>query len=105
MNLPPFYVGQKVVCIKDHTEGIVKKGQEYIIMDIVPGCCSVDAWWVDIGYKPSPKVLYLQCPICHQISQDHLQYLAFYLFAPIEEQKFSKVTYTEILEAVEMCNN
>jgi hypothetical protein len=105
MNIPPFYIGRKVVCIKDHSRGAVKKGQEYIIKDIIPGCCEEDSWWVDVGYKAPENLRFVTCPNCNNIGTKNIGYIAYYLFAPIEEQQFSKVTYTEILEAVEMCNN
>jgi hypothetical protein len=103
MKIPPFYIGQKVVCIQNHSQGLVKKGVEYTILDIQKGC-KHHSWIVDVDH---PKNLFGTggCAICGVDKTETAYYICHSLFAPIEEQKFSKVTYTQVLEEVEMCNN
>jgi hypothetical protein len=104
MNLSPFYIGQKVVCIKSHSLGLVEKGKEYVIKDIQNGLCSHYPWLVDVGQQRTSNLA--GCEICQKLDFGPTKdYVSHTLFTPIEEQQFSKVTYTEILEAVEMCNN
>lgn len=48
-NNPPFAIGQKVVCIKSHTQGLVRKGNTYVVQDIHVMPCG--CWNVNVGVK------------------------------------------------------
>lgn len=52
-NLPPFYVGQQVICVESHPElPIVRKGNQFTILGIKMGC---HGWVVDIGILSAKK--------------------------------------------------
>lgn len=65
IDIPPFYVGQEIVAIKDHPGlGLYKKGDEFIVNAIYKGCCE---WMIDIGI---PKMRLAKCFICNTIKED-----------------------------------
>lgn len=39
MSTPKFYVGQRVVAIENHPQGLFKEGDEFTVTSIVKGCC------------------------------------------------------------------
>lgn len=43
-------IGQYIVCIKDHSQGVIKKGQTFIVKDIrIKPCCRYSQ--LDIGFS------------------------------------------------------
>jgi hypothetical protein len=38
--IPPFYIGQEIIAIKNHSQGFFKKGDEFIVTGIIKTCCS-----------------------------------------------------------------
>lgn len=102
LNLPPFYVGQKVVCIQSHPMGFFKKGQEFTIIDARKMKCCAD-WVVDIGIHT--HYLEMDCSCCGA-TVDNISYYRSSRFAPIQESKFKAVTFEKICEEVELiCEN
>lgn len=59
IEIPPFYVGQEIVAIKDHSVKVFKKGEEYVVTGIEKGCC---VWLITIGIS-SDKSVY-SCKRC-----------------------------------------
>jgi hypothetical protein len=51
IEIPPFYLGQEVVANQNHSQGIFKKGDEFIISRILK--CGGD-WAVEIGVRHCP---------------------------------------------------
>lgn len=97
-NLPPFYIGQEVVCvdnktyIKVHfkTEDMLHIGETYIIRDIRKGCCE---WEIDIGILAKGKIA--RC-ICGKASPlNTYSWFKSSRFVPKQEQ-FQAITYSEI---------
>lgn len=76
--IPPFYVGQEVVAIKDHSQGAFKKGDEFKVSSIEIGCC---AWVVTVGIlsvKPGQI-----CMVCGHVRPARKESMfKAYLFAP-----------------------
>lgn len=93
MEFMPFYPGQRVVCIRDHSQGIIKKGEVYTVLEIFKSCCF---WSIDIGVVNSFGTN-VGCPLCnHEFpSLNHL--FAHVLFAAVEDH-FKAITYSKVLE-------
>ena len=83
-----FKVGQKVVCVKDHSMGIVKKGQIFKVWD-TEYCCMP---CIDIGIDINSEVLGTKCKYCGHISFKNM--LDSRLFAPLK----TDTCHNEILE-------
>lgn len=63
-----FKVGQRVVCIKSHSQGVVKKGNVYIVSSMDSCCTSVIC--VD-GYEPTIyNVKRTTCKSCKTLHKD-----------------------------------
>lgn len=93
-NTPPFYVGQRVVAITSHSQGVIKKGEEFIIRANKKfDCCGI--WCVDIGQQPTTVLLDCNCGQTHH--QDKVRWFGASLFVPIHEN-FQSITLEKILE-------
>lgn len=99
INLPPFYVGQKVVALVDftHPDVQLKKGNEYIVLELKQ--CSVCKRW-DIGFTPVIKGYengYWRC--CGKKDKVSGKYFmaSSEKFAPITEN-FQSISLTEVLK-------
>lgn len=91
INLSPFYVGQKVIAIRNHTDLLFKTGETFIIKDIKIFCCG----WVmniDILVFNSCKS---ECSKCKKV-RDGL-YFSCTSFAPVQEN-FQSISLEKILE-------
>lgn len=102
INLPPFYVGQRVVALVD---GFLKKGQVYTVKGCHKQCCH---WLVDVGLT-SPVTIDLYCcpgkpPL--RLVEGGLLCPESVCFAPIEST-FSAITLSEVIEIETplICNN
>jgi hypothetical protein len=78
-----FKIGQKVVCVKTHSQGIVKKGNFYTIYNINnPGCCG--KIFVDVGIKMDEDKT-LMCSTCRsEIHTKEIHWISSALFSPLE---------------------
>lgn len=45
----PFYVGQEVEAIKDHSQGAFKKGDRFIVDEVLKSTCKCGCWCVKVG--------------------------------------------------------
>ena len=94
-NIPPFYVGQKVVYV---TGLILPKNSIHVIRGMVRYCCG--CWIVDIGLKVS-EPFYVHCHLHGLLTKtprNGIMYAASTSFRPIQEQKFPLLTFTQIKE-------
>lgn len=99
IDLPPFYVGQRVVAISDHSQGAFKKGDEFTIGSIVKTCCK---WCVTIGIKANYTIR--QCSVCKQEYLAEQQWLFNAdMFVPLEEKEFKNITFEKLIEAEPIC--
>lgn len=97
-TFPPFYVGQRVVALYDFY--YIVKGQEYIVKAIQFGyhACYPE-WSVDVGIGHT-----VECYKCGEILKD--EFVRAVHFAPVDEMKeFKKITYSEVLEEVDIAEN
>lgn len=97
INLPPFYVGQRVVCVKDNSSKSIKKGQEFSVLGLNQFSCG--CWSIDIGIKSeSPRTGCGEHGL-HQTAKcnNGIKWFHVKLFAPIE-QTFQPITLEKVLE-------
>lgn len=100
INLPPFYVGQRVVCINDEIifaglpSAPIKNGTIYTVAGVLKVCCR---WHIDIGLYSGRS--HVRCPSCYgDILKPNMNYwLAAFRFAPIEEN-FQSISLEKVLE-------
>jgi len=93
-----FYIGQKVVAIRNHSIGKFKKGQEFIVLDIMKDCCGYS---IKI-YNDTIKTR-MYCPIHGKAKYTTIG--AYYLqtsFAPVQE--IGDMTYEDAIELVTESN-
>lgn len=89
-----FYIGQKIVAIKDHSQGIFKKGDEFVVLDIKK-CC--ENTLIEIGLEWGNRNTICFC------SKNHSgNWFADWMFAPIE---LSTTTFEDVIKQVEPCLN
>lgn len=89
-----FYIGQKIVAIKDQSQGIFKKGDEFTVLSIKK-CCKYTL--IDIGIKWG-----IQSTICNCGNDYHGNWFSDLSFAPIE---LSTTTFEDVIKQVEPCLN
>lgn len=94
-NLPPFYVGQKVVYIKTDTT--------YTVINMIQAHCG--CWAVDVGDKRHIGQLY--CPEHRDYYDDrsHIDWVKSSNLRPLQEQKFPLISMKKVLEEVEISSN
>jgi hypothetical protein len=96
-NIPPFYVGQEVICLIDAPDFGLKKGTEKIIMGIQKPCCS---WMVDVGLT-IPRGEVCVCVRCnHEMPESTIVWGAAECWKPKDQMKaasFTKVMETELV--------
>ena len=95
INFPPFYPGQRVVCIDDSRndpyEFPFKKGDELIALSCRRCTCGI--WMVDIGVQwPTGSSCH-----CGDITNGPIWWLYAARFVPIEE-KFESISLTKVYE-------
>lgn len=90
-KIPPFFVGQEVVCIKDHSRGVVKKGEEFKVLAIRKICCG---WFIDVGINV--EIIAWTCSVCGFRGFYNEYWLGTRLFAP--KDQFQPISFTRILE-------
>lgn len=93
-SISPFYVGQEVVCVKDYSTGIVKKGCKYLVYMVRIGC-SCGYWVVDVGITNGK--MFSHCPYCWEREYAPNALIAASLFAPITST-FQSITLEKVLE-------
>lgn len=95
-NYPPFFVGQEVVCVLDHSQGLFKKGQEFVVFGVMLGCCE---WEVNIGIKNRRSIGSITlCGCCGKSSYwtDDIWWLSSSCFAP--KDQFKAISFTKVME-------
>lgn len=58
IDIPPFYISQEIVAIRDHSQGAFKKGDEFKVTSIGKSCCT---WIITIGIKATGVPV---CTLC-----------------------------------------
>ena len=80
-----WYIGQKILCIKNHTANTIINGQEFIVLGILPPDCACNIYALDIGYSRDCSLMScLQCKSIQDYSKDNIHWFCETLFIPIE---------------------
>lgn len=97
INLPPFYVGQRVVAVKDNIDRLFKKGDCFTVTGIIKSVCKCNDWDVNVGISKVSNSL--ECTVCKTIWENTTKYawFSFRRFAPIEEN-FQSISLEKVLE-------
>lgn len=81
-----WYIGQEIVCIREHSKGVVKKGQIYVIQGLQISPCQCKIIYIDVGIIPASELC--RCIKCSYIWSDiYIWWLSENLFAPLEYDK------------------
>lgn len=85
-----FKVGQEVVCVKTHSQGVVKEGEIYVVKDMKIDCCKELSLDVGVSSKKIDAHLTIgqicRCADCgRQKVHDGIWWLAHDLFKPLDE--------------------
>lgn len=95
-NLPPFYVGQKVVCIKNHSSGVVLKDKTYTVTSVLKICCG---FRIGVGIEWNYGTKNVCCSSCTSIRPPDKEWmLSPCLFAPLQESVFPTLTLSRVIE-------
>lgn len=95
-NLPPFYIGQKVVCIQSHSQNLYVKGKEYEIKDIVKGC-SHYPFLLYLGIKKEGRIG-TKCPTCNNMLHSELFLADSLNFKPKSKATLPLISLSKVIE-------
>lgn len=102
INLPPFYVGQKVRCIKDTKH--YRKGEIYIIKE-VQKCLGCGIWIVGCIKHDIDATVHFH-PGCGSSLNPTIYWTALAKhFVSIENKEFEPVTYSKVIESISISIN
>ncbi len=82
-----WFIGQEIVCIKNHSALVVKEGDVLTIKSLTIGLCKCSHVWIDVGkYIPSTfDQSREKCLICGYIfNTDRTLWFIEKLFAPLD---------------------
>lgn len=96
-----FEVGRPVVCIKTHSQGVVKEGDTFTLLDMRPGYCKCEELLLCVGHKRRKPL-----GMCRKCGQQHIPegddfYLSSTLFAPMDDWHEAECAIAELLDEVE----
>jgi hypothetical protein len=98
-----FEVGMQVICIKNHSEKVVIKGQSFIISEIKnTECCGLTL--LDIGIRTELGYTLCSCGKISHVS-DCAYWIDALLFIPVQKDAFKSVSWEHIVEEIPVCAN
>ena|ERR1700741_4777634 len=112
-NLPPFYIGQKVIYIT----GInMPKGIIDIVIDIKKCPCKCDTHMILLSKNKYEEefldstIPLVECELCGNIVdvKDELEIMGYWLassFRSLQEQTFPLISYSKVLDKELVCAN
>lgn len=92
-----FYIGQKIVAIKDHSQGIFKKGDEFVVLGSKNICCGTI---INIGI--TTEYYHMLCDCNYRYENNGIHWCHDDMFAPIE---LSNTTFEDVIKQLEPCLN
>lgn len=97
LNLPPFYVGQKVVAIKDSQDGKAKRGIIYTVALCIQ--CKCGAWMVGIVELPAEydSSYHNRCLNLYEHTGIYCRFGESKYFAPVQEE-FQSISLEKVIE-------
>lgn len=94
-NLFPFYIGQKVVCLKDYSynnEGGFKKGEIKIVEELIKCSCNL----IGVKIRGIKYSLPTVCYDCHKNLNG--TFFDSEYFAPLQQKNFPLIKLSQIKE-------
>ena len=85
----------KVICVKTHSQGVVKRGVVYPVYAISECGCGIN---YDVGIKPKSFLRF--CSGCNKLYSGNIHWIASELFRPINDD-FVEETLEQIKEQIE----
>lgn len=104
MKYQRFYIGQKVVAVRNHSQGYFTKGQVFTVMAVKPKFCSCPGFLVDVGMTSTTCLT--ECATCSETSDNGGKFWFHEdCFAPVQELRppfmtFSKIKEVEVTEVL-----
>jgi hypothetical protein len=81
-----FEIGQKVMCVKSHSKGVVKEGEIYTVSDFKVDCCKNFVLDVGIRIRKHPADELVYCINCkHLMYDDGIWWIGYRLFKPLDD--------------------
>lgn len=82
-----WYIGQEIVCIQTHSQGVVKRGQTFVIRGLRPSTCKCKEVEIDVGVISPNGYRACRCYVCNNVF-DEPPYSTWWFsetrFAPLE---------------------
>jgi hypothetical protein len=91
-----WYIGQDIVCIKSHSQGVVKEDEVFVIKGLRTAPCNCGNIEINIGIISNGEVLH-ECGSCGAVTTryESSRFLSERIFAPLD-------TLTDISEIEEI---
>jgi len=96
-----FEIGQEVVCIKSHIDGITVKGKVYMIKDI--SSCRCGGVWLNLNISISADYTGVNCSDCKDYingGRDRIWWQGSSHFVPLQEWESAEMAVFELLDEV-----
>lgn len=86
-----WYIGQDIVCVKSHSQDVVKEGDIHVVHGLKQGCCAI---YIDVGISIKSK--FIRCICGSMVVSNGIHWIGETLFAPLD----SLVSLEEIEEVL-----
>lgn len=98
-----WYIGQRIVAVVNHSQGVFKKGDEFVLRNISNGLCPCAGLLLDIGVTEYRG--FDRCAFCgiRRAAKDAAWWFSEKCFAPIQSrpEELSETTYEDIMTEIE----
>lgn len=94
-----FYIGQKIVAIRNHSQGVFKEGDEFTVLNVMEAYCKCTAQLVDIGFSLQGRLYCNKCRLDGGYSNIH--FFGSENFAPLENYSNSFSIAMELVQEME----
>jgi len=97
-----FYVGQRIVAVKSHSQGVFKKGDEFILKAITQRPCGCSGLYLDIGIRSGRRIG--ACNKCGNVYESMEWWFCESSFSPLDytEEEINEVNINELIEELEL---
>ncbi len=95
-NLPPFYVGQRVICIVGSE--LTSEDETYIVTGIYRGVCKCAKWVISVGIEETAPGTLMNCGRCNKklVRREQCVHPAQH-FVP-ETNSFESISFEKVVE-------
>lgn len=96
-----WYIGQRIVAVRSHSQGKFKKGDEFTIKGLRSSFCKCKEVEIDIGINGGGNGML--CPMCGMDTEDgNVHWFSEIMFAPLQDHPdLSETTYEDIMQEIE----